>query len=94
MSKQEIFKLVRNDYEVVVSEFKEVTATDVHVVYEVRWTDFIANDWTETFYTLSHAIARVSALVKCEESKWHKGFVQQNVGFVKEADVFFSNVVQ
>ena len=94
MSKQEIFKLVRNDYEVVVSEFKEVTATDVHVVYEVRWTDFLANEWVENFYALSYAIARVSALVNCEEYKWRKGFAQGLIGFVNEVDVFFNNVVQ
>lgn len=88
--KHEIFTFTYNDSGITVSQLDE----DYFAKYEVRWTDFIANEWVEVYHDLSDALARVSALVKCGESDWSKGFAQDNKGFVGQAELFFSKVVK
>lgn len=36
-------------------------------VYRVLWTDYVANDWSEYFATLSLALTRVAVLSACVE---------------------------
>lgn len=42
--------------------------------FTVWCTDFVANDWTEWFPTLSSAMARVALLIYCGERSWDRGF--------------------
>lgn len=37
--------------------------------YRLEWNDGVANGWTETYPTLSLALARAAALVACEEAR-------------------------
>jgi hypothetical protein len=45
--------------------------------FVITWTDWVANEWTETYDNFSEAIARLALLAACCESKWMLGF-QQN----------------
>jgi hypothetical protein len=89
-TRHEILNFTYNDSGITVSQLDE----DYFAKYEVRWTDFIANEWVETYHELSEALARVSALVKCGEGDWQRGFLQQQNDFVAQAHDFFGKVVK
>jgi len=89
-TKHEILNFTYNDCGITVSQLDE----DYFAKYEVRWTDYIANEWIEVYLELSDALARVSALVKCGESDWSKGFAHDNKDFHFQADEFFAKVVK
>jgi hypothetical protein len=61
--------------------------------FDLTWTDYIINVWTETFDDLSTAILRAAALVKCGETDWNEGFIQGPEEFTKVANDFFINAV-
>lgn len=88
--RHEILNFTYNESGITVSQLNE----DYFAKYEVRWTDFVANEWIEVYLELSDALARVSALVKCGESDWSKGFVHNNKDFHLQADEFFAKVVK
>lgn len=43
--------------------------------YQIRWNDFVANEWVETFPSQSVALIRLASLARCAESDWDEGFV-------------------
>lgn len=89
-TKHEILNFTYNDSGITVSQLDE----DYFAKYEVRWTDFVANEWVEVYPELSDALARVSALVKCGESDWNKGFIHNSKDFQFQAELFFGRVVK
>ena len=44
----------------------------------LSWQDFVANDWQETYNSLSHALMRMAVLARCAESGWELGFINDN----------------
>lgn len=88
--RHEILNFTYNESGITVSQLDE----DYFAKYEVRWTDYIANEWVEVYHDLSDALARVSALVKCGESDWSRGFAQNVNDFVGQAELFFAKVVK
>ena len=62
--------------------------------YQLSWSDYVANEWTEQFTELSLVFARISALAKCQEQNWQTGFVQSPSGFVSATNSFLSSVVR
>lgn len=61
--------------------------------FELTWTDYIINVWTETFEDLSTAMLRAATLVKCGETKWESGFRQTPEEFSKVTEYFFDITV-
>lgn len=45
-------------------------------VFRVTWTDYVANDWTESYTTLGAALARVALLVDCGANNFNTFFLQ------------------
>lgn len=39
--------------------------------YDLWWTDFVANDWTEHYDTLAPALARLALLAHSAAGDWH-----------------------
>lgn len=60
--------------------------------YALRWTDGI-NEWTEHYFELSTALARLAALVKCGEEDWSAFFAHDEAEFSTQADSFFDQVI-
>ena len=60
--------------------------------YDLTWTDYVINVWTETYENLSEAMLRAAALVKCKERGW-EAFVQAPEEFTKVAESFFDRTV-
>ena len=58
--------------------------------FDLTWTDYIINVWTETFDDLSTAMLRAAALVKCGETDWDEGFKQSPEEFTNHANDFFN----
>lgn len=43
--------------------------------FTVNWTDYVANEWTETYEDLSVALLRMAMLAACKELNWDCGFI-------------------
>lgn len=61
--------------------------------FDLTWTDYVINVWTETFEDLSTAMLRAAALVKCGETNWDEGFKQSPEEFTNHANDFFNITV-
>lgn len=61
--------------------------------FDLTWTDYIINVWTETFDDLSTAMLRAAALIKCGETDWDEGFKQSPEEFTNHANDFFNITV-
>lgn len=61
--------------------------------FDLTWTDYVINVWTETFDDLSTAMLRAAALIKCGETDWNEGFNQSQEEFTKSANDFFNTTV-
>lgn len=61
--------------------------------FDLTWTDYIINVWTETFDDLSTAMLRAAALIKCGETNWNEGFKHAPKEFASVADYFFNATV-
>ena len=61
--------------------------------FDLTWTDYIINVWTETFDDLSTAMLRAATLVKCGETNWDEGFKQSPEEFTNHANDFFNITV-
>lgn len=46
--------------------------------YTLWWTDFVANEWYETYSNLSALLLRLSVLIYCAESNWDAGFSEND----------------
>jgi len=61
--------------------------------FDLTWTDYIINVWTETYENLSTAMLRAAALVKCGETNWEGFFQASPEEFTKVANTFFDTTV-
>lgn len=61
--------------------------------FDLTWTDYIINVWTETYEDLSTAMLRAAALVKCGETEWAEGFRQSPEEFATVAEYFFNTSI-
>jgi alpha-ketoglutarate-dependent taurine dioxygenase len=61
--------------------------------FVLNWTDYVANDWEETFPTLSTAVARLAVLMRCGETDWEVGFEQDAPIFFRSATTFLDREV-
>lgn len=59
-------------YKGVALSITEVTVHGTHTRYNLAWNDGVANAWTEVYLSLPVALARVAALVACEDDA-HNG---------------------
>ena len=62
--------------------------------FVLRWSDFVANEWEENYGSLSVALVRVAALVRCGESGWAQGFVSDAQAFQVAAGWFLAGVAR
>ncbi len=66
--------LTRGDEVQVLSlatdEFESVICRTTDARYALRWGDYVANVWNESYPTLSLAVARLAALLYCQEADW------------------------
>jgi hypothetical protein len=67
-----------------------ITIKKVDAVFALTWTDYVVNEWTENYPTLSVALARAAALVSCGEAGWEKGFAHAPETFSANAEKFLS----
>ena len=58
--------------------------------YVLEWTDFVANDWSETFPNMSTALARLALLAFCCETDWDAMFKDDSSEFVARWKEFTS----
>jgi hypothetical protein len=56
-------------------------------IYQVAWSDFVANEWEEYFDTLSDALLRVGVLAYCHE-KDGVAYADNEKVFASKASVF------
>ena len=62
--------------------------------FVLRWGDFVANEWVENYGSLSVALVRVAALVRCGESQWAQGFISDAQAFDVSAGLFLAGVAR
>lgn len=60
--------------------------------YDLTWTDYIINVWTETYDNLSTAMLRAATLTRCGEKDW-ESFRQLSEEFAQVAEYFFDITV-
>lgn len=75
----DLFTEIRNDFDVNVRIHKNTDST-----WTLSWDDGIANEWNETFPSLSIALARMAVLVHCGELDWEVGFSANPEKFTSE----------
>jgi hypothetical protein len=62
--------------------------------YVLTWTDFVINDWTETYDNLSTALARMAVLARCAEHNWEIGFTNDTKQFMYTSETFLNGEAQ
>jgi hypothetical protein len=62
--------------------------------FDLTWTDYVINVWTETYENLSTAMLRASALVKCGETGWDNFFGASPEGFAIDANDFLNTATK
>lgn len=75
-----------------VSEFIdgfEFSIEQVEGKWVLYWTDCVANEWTESYDLLSHAVARLACITACAESDYSVSFAQTPENFEPVVDDFF-----
>jgi len=60
--------------------------------YDLTWTDYVINVWTETYENLSTAMLRAATLARCGEKDW-ESFRQSPEEFTRAAESFFDITV-
>ena len=59
--------------------------------YSLWWTDFVANDYTETYDSLPIALAVLAVLLACGDSNWERFFKHDNQDFSVLAQDFINS---
>ena len=77
---EEIIRLTNDDY--------QATITGVDGVVVLWWTDYVANEWTETYDSLPIALTRLALLAECKDRDWDAGFGYAPSGHEKIAKAF------
>lgn len=57
--------------------------------FELHWTDYVVNDWTELYPTLALACARLALLMACADTDFELFFDTHERDFVASAQQFF-----
>jgi hypothetical protein len=71
-----------------------ILVSDTGEGFSVTCGDYVANEWVETFPTLSLALLRVAVLVKCGESDWAMGFANDPATFSIVGESFLDSEVK
>lgn len=79
----------------------EISTDDIRAeIYRVAageflltWTDYVANEWAETFPTLPVALTRLACLMECERRNWEAGFQATPDQFTPTASEFLTSQV-
>lgn len=58
--------------------------------YTLWWTDYVANEWQESYPTLSIAFARLAVLQHLGEGGWEDGFATSEKHFTQVANQFLA----
>ena len=59
--------------------------------YSLWWTDFVANEYTETYDSLPVTLARLAVLLACGDSDWERFFKHDNKDFIVLAQDFINS---
>lgn len=59
--------------------------------YSLWWTDFVANDYTETYDSLPIALAVLAVLLACGDSDWERFFKHDTQDFSVLAQDFINS---
>jgi hypothetical protein len=62
--------------------------------FTVTCGDYVANEWIETFETLSLALLRVAVVIKCGESNWEGGSLNDPAEFAVTGELFLNSEVK
>lgn len=84
-----IEQLIINKHEVSVS----ISYNEYDKTFTLYWNDMVVNEWSETFPTLSVALARLAALVACGETNWERGLLHSPSTFTQMAENFLSATI-
>ena len=82
----------------IYTELRERFDVNVEIIanpdstYTLRWDDMVINEWSETFPTLSIALARLAALTHCGERDWETGFSTSDKDFAGYTKAFFETL--
>ena len=74
----------RNDYSATIVEHEDHTAT-------LSWTDYVANDWTEIYPSLSIALMRLATLEQCRRTDWATFFALTPEAHAAESLAWLNN---
>lgn len=64
------------------------TITNSGETWTLAWDDGIANAWSESYGSLSSALARAALLASCAESDWVDSFADDDAGHVLRWSLF------
>ena len=70
-----------------------VTVSKTGDQFKISWTDYTANDWEETYPSLSLALARLAVLAECGDSDFEKLFANASDRFEVNARHFLEGEV-
>jgi hypothetical protein len=70
-----------------------VTITKTKDGFTLTCNDGVANEWKETFPSLSVALCRAAALAICQESDWSGLFTEDEAGFTFRAEPWLDSRV-
>lgn len=73
-------------------EITEFTSLNGEKAYAVYWNDYVVNEWTEYFPTLSVALARVAVLAECVEHG--KTYASNALEFTFDASRFVAKQIE
>lgn len=66
---------------------------DGSTTVRIYWSDGVANDWEETYGSLSSAMARLALLAYCGEDGWQSSFATDDLDFVQAFDAYAASQV-
>jgi len=70
-----------------------IVVSDTGEGFTVTCGDYVANEWIETFSTLSLALLRVATVIKCGEVDWAIGLVNVPYEFCIAGESFLNSQV-
>ena len=82
-----VIALTRNDFQAAIYPTPDGQ-------FDLTWTDYVANEWTELYPTLPLAIMRLGVLVSCADTNWAEGFAHEADEFTLRASTFLTHEVQ
>jgi hypothetical protein len=71
-----------------------IVVSDTGEGFTVTCGDYVANEWIETFSTLSLALLRVATVIKCGEVDWAVGCATDPIEFSIVGESFLNSQVR